>query len=41
MKKGIAVALVSGCLSACFSYGINAGKPLAWPRWRTVPIPCS
>jgi L-rhamnose-H+ transport protein len=29
MKKGIAVALVSGCLSACFSYGINAGKPLA------------
>jgi len=29
MKKGIAVALISGCLSACFSYGISAGKPLA------------
>ena len=28
-KKGIIVAVVSGILSACFNYGIEAGKPLA------------
>ena len=27
--KGMIVALISGVLSACFSYGITAGKPLA------------
>ena len=29
LGKGVLVALVSGVLSACFSYGITAGKPLA------------
>lgn len=29
LKKGLAVAIVSGILSACFNYGIEAGKPLA------------
>lgn len=28
-KKGWAVAIVSGVLSACFNYGIEAGKPMA------------
>lgn len=27
--KGLAVAVVSGILSACFNYGIEAGKPMA------------
>ncbi len=29
LTKGMIVAVVSGVLSACFSYGITAGKPLA------------
>ncbi len=29
LRKGIIVALISGVLSACFSYGISAGHPLA------------
>ncbi len=29
LKKGLTVAIVSGILSACFNYGIEAGKPLA------------
>lgn len=29
LRKGALVALISGLLSACFSYGIAAGKPLA------------
>lgn len=29
LSKGLAVAIVSGILSACFNYGIEAGKPLA------------
>lgn len=29
VKKGLMVAIVSGILSACFNYGIEAGKPLA------------
>jgi len=29
LGKGVVVALVSGVLSACFSYGITAGRPLA------------
>ncbi|WP_110647241.1 L-rhamnose/proton symporter RhaT [Salinicola peritrichatus] len=29
LSKGITVALISGVLSACFSYGIAAGRPLA------------
>lgn len=28
-KKGIVVAVMSGILSSCFNYGIEAGKPLA------------
>jgi len=28
-KKGIVVAIMSGILSSCFNYGIEAGKPLA------------
>ena len=28
-KKGILVALISGLMSACFAFGIAAGKPLA------------
>jgi len=28
-KKGIIVAIISGLLSSCFNYGIEAGKPLA------------
>ncbi|KGO91120.1 L-rhamnose/proton symporter RhaT [Flavobacterium subsaxonicum] len=28
-KKGIIVAVLSGILSSCFNYGIEAGKPLA------------
>ena len=28
-KKGIIVAILSGILSSCFNYGIEAGKPLA------------
>ncbi len=29
LKKGLIVATVSGILSACFNYGIEAGKPMA------------
>ena len=29
LSKGIAVATVSGILSACFNFGIEAGKPMA------------
>lgn len=29
LKKGLAVATVSGILSACFNFGIEAGKPMA------------
>jgi len=29
VRKGLVVAIVSGILSACFNYGIEAGKPLA------------
>jgi L-rhamnose-H+ transport protein len=29
LTKGLAVATVSGILSACFSFGIEAGKPMA------------
>ncbi|MES2487314.1 MAG: L-rhamnose/proton symporter RhaT [Bacteroidota bacterium] len=29
IKKGLVLAVMSGILSACFSYGIEAGKPLA------------
>ncbi|ACO77154.1 rhamnose-proton symporter [Azotobacter vinelandii CA] len=29
LSKGALVALISGVLSACFSYGISAGQPLA------------
>ncbi|WP_106478011.1 L-rhamnose/proton symporter RhaT [Phytohalomonas tamaricis] len=29
LSKGLTVAIISGVLSACFSYGIAAGKPLA------------
>lgn len=29
ISKGILVAVISGVLSACFSYGISAGRPLA------------
>lgn len=29
LKKGLLVAILSGILSACFNYGIEAGKPLA------------
>lgn len=29
LVKGLAVAVVSGMLSACFSFGIEAGKPMA------------
>ncbi|MBJ8445745.1 L-rhamnose/proton symporter RhaT [Acinetobacter bereziniae] len=29
LSKGLTVAIISGVLSACFSFGISAGKPLA------------
>ncbi|MEP7258845.1 MAG: L-rhamnose/proton symporter RhaT [Flavitalea sp.] len=29
LNKGLAVAIVSGILSACFNFGIEAGKPMA------------
>ncbi|AKQ46007.1 sugar:proton symporter [Rufibacter radiotolerans] len=29
LKKGFTVGVISGILSACFNYGIEAGKPLA------------
>lgn len=29
IKKGLVVAIVSGVLSACFNFGIEAGKPMA------------
>ena len=29
VKKGLIVAIISGILSACFNYGIEAGRPLA------------
>jgi L-rhamnose-H+ transport protein len=29
LKKGLIIATVSGILSACFSFGIEAGKPMA------------
>jgi L-rhamnose-H+ transport protein len=29
LTKGLAVAIVSGILSACFNFGIEAGKPMA------------
>lgn len=29
IKKGLLVAIVSGVLSACFNFGIEAGKPMA------------
>lgn len=29
LKKGLAVAIISGILSACFNYGIVAGHPMA------------
>lgn len=29
LKKGLMVAIVSGILSACFNFGIEAGKPMA------------
>ena len=29
VKKGLLVAIVSGILSACFNFGIEAGKPMA------------
>ncbi|RFM29480.1 L-rhamnose/proton symporter RhaT [Deminuibacter soli] len=30
LTKGLMVAVVSGVLSACFNYGIEAGKPMAY-----------
>lgn len=29
LSKGIAIAIVSGILSACFAFGLSAGKPIA------------
>ncbi len=29
LKKGLTVAIISGILSACFNFGIEAGKPMA------------
>ena len=29
LKKGVMVALLSGVMSACFSFGLEAGKPIA------------
>lgn len=29
LRKGIVVAIISGILSACFNFGIEAGKPMA------------
>tara|TARA_R110002050_G_scaffold286121_1_gene436232 strand:+ start:12917 stop:13957 length:1041 start_codon:yes stop_codon:yes gene_type:complete len=29
LKKGIGIAIVSGILSACFAFGLQAGKPIA------------
>lgn len=29
LSKGIIIAIVSGVLSACFAFGLNAGKPIA------------
>src|SRR3546814_7647532 len=29
VKKGLTVAIVSGILSACFNYGIEAARPMA------------
>ncbi len=30
LTKGLAVAIISGILSACFNFGIEAGKPMAY-----------
>ena len=32
-KKGILVATFSGMMSACFSFGFQAGNPINKPRW--------
>ncbi|WP_108424486.1 L-rhamnose/proton symporter RhaT [Flagellimonas amoyensis] len=29
LKKGIVIAIISGILSACFAFGLQAGKPIA------------
>ncbi|MBR0533973.1 MAG: L-rhamnose/proton symporter RhaT [Bacteroidales bacterium] len=40
-KKGIAVALLAGFMSACFSIGLGFGESLCWPQtkeiFRTLP----
>lgn len=46
LKKGVAVALFAGVMSACFAFGIEAGKPIAEkavslgtnPLWRQNPV---
>ena len=46
LKKGVAVALFAGIMSACFAFGIEAGKPIAEkavslgtnPLWRQNPV---
>ena len=46
LKKGLLVALFSGVLSACFAFGIEAGRPISEkvvsmgvnPLWRQGPV---
>jgi L-rhamnose-H+ transport protein len=48
LKKGIAVAIFSGIMSACFAYGLAAGEPVRQltlaagtaPLWQGLPVRC-
>jgi len=48
LKKGIAVAIFSGIMSACFAYGLAAGDPVkaltlaagTAPLWQGLPVLC-
>ena len=50
LGKGVSVAVLSGVMSACFAYGLTAGKPIAeiartrllaeghWDLWQNLPV---
>jgi hypothetical protein len=41
LKKGLTFAIISGVLSACFNYGIEAGDPIADAAVARDTIHCS
>jgi len=48
LRKGLLIAVFSGCLSGCFAWGLAAGQPIrtaavaagASPLWQGLPVLC-